>query len=149
MVGVVLAGALAGATVPRAVALRDRLAVEQAAAQLVESVRRARHAAFLAHAAAALRITPDTIALDLVEGPDTTAAWRDPGPVAAGVRLAASGTIVFTPNGLGLGPSNRRYDLSRGTVRRTLVVSRLGRVRVERQPRRARPSARTRRPPAP
>jgi hypothetical protein len=74
-----------------------------------------------------------TVAADsiVVEG-DSVDRWSGPGPAAAGVALAG-GTrrFTFAPTGITTGLSNATLRLSRGTATRTVVVSRLGRLRVQ------------------
>ena len=128
-------GILAGVVVPGSAHLADRLIVEQEVARLLSAHRSAWHAAAGRHRIAMLRITPDTLAIRTVRSagdPDTVLAWIGPGPRAAGVTLAsAPHTTTFGPDGIGMGLSNARHILRRGSAQREIVVSRLGRVRVQ------------------
>jgi hypothetical protein len=58
------------------------------------------------------------------------ALWHAPGPAAAGVSLAGPPRqILFSPLGLSMGLANGTYRLSRGAAVRSVIISRLGRVR--------------------
>ena len=57
--------------------------------------------------------------------------WRTPGPAAeAGHTDGTEPRIAFSPVGISIGLSNASFPLSRGGASRTVVVSRLGRVRI-------------------
>ena len=129
-----LVGLLAAVVVPGSAALTDRLAVEHQALRILLAYRSAWGAALSQQRLAILRITPDSLAIRTVRNagsPDTTLAWLAPGPAAAGVTLTSPpNSSVFGPDGVGLGLSNTRHVLTRGGVTRQVVVSRLGRVRI-------------------
>ncbi len=124
VMGLVLAIAL-----PRLRGLTDSLAVNRAAQEIVAAHRRARMSAILQSrvveltvGATALAVRPRGAAADL---------WRADGPAANQVVLAGpQRTIVFSPVGVTFGLSNATFQLTRGAATRTVVVSRLGRVRV-------------------
>lgn len=134
LIVLVIMGLLAGILIPSSAALTDRLAVEHEAARLVTAYRSAWIAARMQQRLALLRISPDTLAIRTVGGagaPDTLLAWIGPGPQAAGVALLSPAhTAVFGPDGLGMGLANSTHVLGKGSARRRVVVSRLGRVRV-------------------
>jgi hypothetical protein len=62
---------------------------------------------------------------------DTTRLWFADGPAASRVALAGPArTLLFSPVGITFGLSNASFRLTRGAATRTVVVSRLGRVRI-------------------
>ena len=76
-----------------------------------------------------------TIATDSVvvtTGPaDSAVLFRSPGPSAAGVLLSpARHVATFEPSGMASGAANVTQVFSRGTIQRQLILSRLGRIRV-------------------
>lgn len=111
----------------------DRRLVESAAQQIVIAHREARLAAFSSQRLALLRLAADTIELRLTDhGPDTTLLWRRPGPAMFDVTVTGSPRIIrFVPGGYSIGGSNTSYTITRGVATRKVVISRLGRVRVE------------------
>jgi prepilin-type N-terminal cleavage/methylation domain-containing protein len=125
----VIIGTLTAIAEPRVRGFTDGLAVNQAALEIVSAHRRARINAVLQSrvveltiSAAALSIRPRGAAAD---------TWRAAGPTAQRVTLAGpSRVIVFSPVGISIGVSNASFVLSRGAASRTVVVSRLGRVRI-------------------
>ncbi len=120
-------------TLPRLARPLASIRVEQEAHRVAAAHTRARMIAVTSSRVALLRITPDSITIGTVEGGDTVARWRGQGPAAAGVSLAAPDrTLLFAPVGITYGVSNGTWTLSyRGVVRR-VIVSRLGRIRIER-----------------
>jgi prepilin-type N-terminal cleavage/methylation domain-containing protein len=121
-------GLLLGIAVPRLTALRNSLAVEEAAQRLVGAHRRARIAAVLQSRPAVLTIGPDSFSIRFAG--HTADAWAAAGPAAMGVALAGPvRRLTFSPVGISTGVSNATFRLSRGAATRTIVVSRLGRVR--------------------
>lgn len=143
VVVVVLAGFGAGLAVPGVVGLRDRLAVEHQTAKVITFYQRARATALTASRPVVLYLTPDRMSAFAVAGGDSVLAWSEPGPSEGGVGLAGPRRVVFAPSGITMGVANGRYVLDRGGVSRTLVASRLGRLRVMR-PRRRRATRRRR-----
>jgi type II secretory pathway pseudopilin PulG len=133
-----VAGLLLGMTVPGAVMLRDRVAVERQAATILSAWQRARVTAMLGSRRSILHAGTDRITVwTLRSGGDSVLQWSAPGPASDGVRLTATvPRVLFAPTGLTIGVANGRYGLERGGVSRTLVAARLGRLRVERQRRR-------------
>jgi prepilin-type N-terminal cleavage/methylation domain-containing protein len=124
----VVCGLLLGIAVPRLDTLRDTLAVEQAAQQIVAAHRRARIMAITLSRVMVVSIGPDSLS---IRPAGDTARWRALGPSASGVSLQAAGReITFSPVGITTGVSNATFRLSRGASSRAVVLSRLGRVRV-------------------
>ena len=134
LVVLVVIGLVAGMVVPGAGAHADRLLVEHEAARLVAAYREAWLTARARQCLAILRVTGDSLAIRTVSGAgaaDTALAWLAPGPAAAGVALRSPPhTSVFGPDGVAMGLANARHVLTRGRASRSVVVSRLGRVRV-------------------
>lgn len=92
---------------------------------------RARILATVRHRAALLQVTPDSLRIGLIAGPDTLFIWRTDGPAARGVSLTPSfREISFSPLGITWGFSNATFTLTRGNARHRVIVSRLGRVRL-------------------
>jgi Tfp pilus assembly protein FimT len=125
----VIMGLLLGIALPRLGGVADSLAVDRAAHEIIAAHRRARIAAVLRSQVVELTVG----ATDLAIRPRgaTTDLWHGPGPSASQVMLAGpQRRITFSPVGLSMGLSNASFLLSRGAVARTVVVSRLGRVRI-------------------
>ena len=124
-----VAAILVGIGVTSLVRVMDQLRVEAAATQVVAAHQRARMLSVVRGQVLTLlvdsmviSITPRTAALPL---------WSTAGPALAGVTLAGpSRRFTFSPEGFTLGLSNASLQLRRGSTSRTVVVSRLGRVRV-------------------
>jgi prepilin-type N-terminal cleavage/methylation domain-containing protein len=121
-------GLVLGIALPRLAPLRDSWTAEQAAQALVLAHSRARVAAILMSrplvltvAAESLRITTQT----------DSVVWRAAGPAAAGATLIGPiRKLTFSPVGLTTGLSNATFQIRRGAALRSVVVSRLGRVRI-------------------
>ena len=122
-------GILAAIAVPRLRGFNDSLAVDRAALEIVSAHRRARISAILQ--SRVIELTISAAELSMRPRGAATDTWRAPGPAAEGVALAGPGhVIVFSPVGISMGLSNASFPLSRGVASRTVVVSRLGRVRI-------------------
>ena len=125
----VLTALVSGIAVPALKHAVDRRAVEEAARIIILAHREGRYAAVAIHKQTLLRLAADTIELRSVEGRDTTLLWQRPGPGSLGVTVTGNAhTVRFIPYGYSIGAS---YTVSRGAARRRVVISRLGRVRVE------------------
>lgn len=110
----------------------DRRAVEEAARIIILAHREGRYTAVAIHRQTLLRLAADTIELRSVVGRDTTLLWRRPGPRSMGVTVTGRAhTVRFIPYGYSIGASNTSYVVAKGAARRRVVISRLGRVRVE------------------
>jgi len=124
-------GLALGIALPRLAALRDSLDVDQAAREVVTAHRRARIAAVLHSRPVVLTISADSLACRLAGA--TGRLWRAPGPARNGVVMASPARqITFSPVGLTTGLANASFRFLRGSASRTVIVSRLGRVRVTR-----------------
>ncbi len=121
-------GLLLGIALPGFRAAKDRLAVNDEAGRIAAAHRRARTTAILMSRPVVLIIAADSI---VVEG-DSVARWSAPGPASAGVALPGGPRrLTFSPIGITTGLSNATLVLTRGSAIRTVVVSRLGRLRVQ------------------
>jgi Tfp pilus assembly protein FimT len=124
-------GLTLGIALPRLSGIMDTLDVEQAAREVVSAHRRARIAAIVAGQPVLLSISPDSLAYRLAGA--QAPLWRAPGPAREGITMASPARqITFSPVGITTGLANASYRLYRGSASRTVVVSRLGRVRVTR-----------------
>ena len=125
----VIAALLLAIALPRLAAAKQELAVEQAAQALVSAHRRARtlavtrgHPAVLSVAERSLRITLSGAAQP---------HWEGPGPLVQGVAITgAPRDLAFSPIGITTGLSNATFRLSLGVHSRSVVISRLGRIRI-------------------
>lgn len=133
LIAVTLASLLGLIALPRLSAPLAGIRVEQEAHRIAAAHTRARMIAVTSSRVALLRISPDSMTIRTLEGPDTLLRWRGPGPAAAGVALTAPNrSLYFSPIGITYGVSNGTWTVTyRGAVRR-VIVSRLGRVRIER-----------------
>ena len=127
----VVSGLTLATALPRLTGIMDGLAVDQAAREVVTAHRRARIAAILTGRPVVLTISPDSIAYSVTG--DSTRHWRGPAPARDRIVMASPARqITFSPVGLSTGLANASYRFIRGASSRTVVVSRLGRVRVTR-----------------
>jgi len=128
-----VAGLLLGIALPRFTALKQGVIVERAAQNLVAAHRRARNIAIVHGRPAILSVAAPTLRITLVGAGQPH--WTSPGPVQDGVTLAGPPRdLTFSPLGITTGLSNASFLLSLGSASRTVVVSRLGRVRILRSP---------------
>lgn len=133
VLAIAIAGLCAGIGVPKIAALRDRLAVEREAAALLVAYQRARLVASTTGQPVRLLVTAERLSAYALRAGDSSLAWQAPGPAAAGVQLVAiPSPPLFVPGGVTIGVSNGRYVLAKGGVSRTLIASRLGRLRISR-----------------
>lgn len=124
-------GLLLGIAVPRLASALDRIEVETAARHIVAAHQRARLLAVTHNQVVILSIGPAE--LTIRRRGEMAPVWIEAGPEASGVSLAGpTRQFTFTPGGLTLGLSNATLPVSRGSAHRTVVVSRLGRVRIMR-----------------
>jgi prepilin-type N-terminal cleavage/methylation domain-containing protein len=126
-----VAAILLGIGVTSLVPVVDRLSVETAATQLIAAHQRARMMAVVRSQVLTLLI--DSASISIAPRSGTAPLWSASGPAAAGVTLTGPARrFTFSPEGLTLGLSNASLQLQRGSSRRTIVVSRLGRIRTVR-----------------
>ena len=124
-----LAGLLLGIALPPLAGALDRIEVAAAASQIAAAHTRARLMAISRNRV--LVFTVDSAALSIHPRGSASRIWSDRGPALSGVSLAGPArTFTFSPEGFSLGLSNASLHLRRGSATRTVVVSRLGRVRI-------------------
>jgi prepilin-type N-terminal cleavage/methylation domain-containing protein len=129
LLALAVAGLLFGIALPRFGLFRDQLAVGEEAGRIAAAHRRARITAILESRPVVLTIGPDSLCIAVDADSGTT--WTEPGPSAQGVALAGgSRQLMFSPVGITTGVSNATFRLTRGVASRTVVVSRLGRLRI-------------------
>jgi type IV fimbrial biogenesis protein FimT len=128
-----VAGLLLGIALPRFSALKEGVAVERAAQSIAAAHRRARTTAIVHGRPAILSVAAQTLRITLVGAGQPH--WSSPGPSEDGVTLAGPPRdLTFSPLGITTGLSNASFPLTLGSASRTVVVSRLGRVRILRGP---------------
>ncbi len=122
---------LTGTVVQAAAGTADRAAVVQAQGAVVRSYREAQSAARTFGGRVELWVSPDSIVVRRLGG-DSSIVRRQPGPRGSSVTITPTDySIVYGPDGLPVGAGNVTMVLSRGTTSRQIVVSRLGRLRLD------------------
>ena len=111
----------------------DVLAVEHAAGEIAGAHARARVAAVVESRITRLTVGLDSLTMDVV-GPDGPARrWASAGPGRFAVAMTGGQrTLTFSPTGISMGFSNASWTLTKGSAKQRVVISRLGRVRIER-----------------
>ena len=128
-----VAGLLLGIALPRFTALKQGVAVERAALNIAAAHRRARTSAIVHGRPAILSVAARSLRITFVGAGQPH--WSSPGPAEDGVTLAGPPRdLTFSPLGITTGLSNASFHLTVGSASRTVVVSRLGRVRISRPP---------------
>lgn len=131
VIGLVVIGLASSAAIPLVTGLRDRYTVQAAAVAIAGAHNRARIRAVLEGRVTELEIRADSLILRVAASPAPPPVWSAPGPLAAGVSMVSPPRILsFAPSGVTMGFANASFVLTRGSARRQVVVSRLGRVRV-------------------
>ena len=116
-------------TLPRLAGVRDWIAVDTAAQEVMSAIAVARNAVMQGTRSRAV-IAADSLRIDRWRGDSWGDLHRWPGPDRHGVALEVSNpVVVFEPIGLAWGLSNTTVVLRRGTRVATITVSRLGRVK--------------------
>jgi prepilin-type N-terminal cleavage/methylation domain-containing protein len=129
LLALAVASILLGIAVPRLGRALDRIEVDAAAAHLVAAHQRARMMAIARSQVVVLSI--DSSALMISPRGGGAPLWSEVGPVGSRVVLTGPARkFTFLPEGITLGLSNATLQLSRGASSRTVIISRLGRVRV-------------------
>lgn len=129
MLVIAVIGILVGIALPQLTRAVDRIEVDAAAGRLIAAHRRARIMAITRSQVLVLSIDSSQLAIRSRDG--GTVLWSEIGPVASHVTLPGpTRRFTFSPEGLTLGVSNASLQLTRGTSTRTVIVSRLGRIRV-------------------
>jgi prepilin-type N-terminal cleavage/methylation domain-containing protein len=129
----VIAGLLLAIALPRFTALKQAVVLEHAAQELVSAHRRARTLAVASGHPAILSVAERSLRITLAGAAQPH--WLGPGPSAQGVTVTGTPRdLTFSPLGITTGLSNATFNLSLGSATRTVVVSRLGRIRILRIP---------------
>ncbi len=124
-----LASILLGVAIPRFSAAVDRIEVAAAASHIAAAHQRARLMATTQGLVSVLSVDP--LVLTIRRRGVTVPLWSEAGPAAQRVSLAGPARqFTFSPEGFSLGLSNATLRLTRGSATRTVIISRLGRVRV-------------------
>ncbi|MES2123642.1 MAG: GspH/FimT family pseudopilin [Gemmatimonadota bacterium] len=129
LLALVLAGLLALLSVPPLAALRDRARVRSETIRLVATLDLARGAAIRLGSGVRVGLSDSVYQFTTSPIAGAPESWRLPGTATGGVLLSGAGApIQFGAHGLAVGVSNRTLVLSRGSVTRRIVISRLGRL---------------------
>ena len=124
-----LGSVLLGIAIPRFSAALDRIEVSAAASHIAAAHQRARLMAVTQSLVTVLSV--DASALTIRRRGVTLPLWSEAGPTAHRVSLAGPARqFTFSPEGFSLGLSNATIRLTRGSATRTVIISRLGRIRV-------------------
>jgi len=133
LVALSIVGLVLGIAAPRFSEPLDTLAVEHAAGEIAGAHARARVAAVVESRLTVLHISADSLVLEAMEPGGPVRRWGMPGPGQFAVTMAgAARTLTFSPTGITMGASNASWTLTKGSATRRVVISRLGRVRIER-----------------
>jgi len=133
IVALSIVGLVLGIAAPRLSEPMDTLTVEHAAGEIAGAHARARVAAVVESRITVLHIGPDSLTMEVMEPGGPARRWSIPGPDRFAVSMAgAARTLTFSPTGITMGFSNTSWTLTKGTVTRRVVISRLGRIRIER-----------------
>ncbi len=117
-------------TLPRLAGVRDWIAVDTAAQEVITAIAVARSAAVMQGTRSRTVIAADSLRIDRWREDAWADLHRWPGPDRHGVTLEVSNpVVVFEPIGIAWGLSNTTVVLRRGTHVATITVSRLGRVK--------------------
>lgn len=124
-----VAGILLGIAVPRLSAALDRLEVAAAAGHIAAAHQRARIMAVTQSRVVVLSV--DSLAVTIRPRGLVTPLWSEAGPAHSRISLAGpSRSFAFSPEGFSIGLSNATLRLTRGSATRSVIISRLGRVRI-------------------
>jgi prepilin-type N-terminal cleavage/methylation domain-containing protein len=124
-----VAGLLFGIALPRLAGALNQIEVASAANHVLAAHRRARMLAVLR--GQVLVLTVDSTGSAIRVRGNSGAIWVEEGPSGSGVLLEGSARqFTFSPEGLTLGLSNATLRFTRGAAARSIVISRLGRLRI-------------------
>ena len=127
----VIAGILSSAAIPTVTGFRDRYTVQSVALVIAGGHNRARIRAVLEGQNTELEVRADSLILRVGNGPTAQPVWNAPGPIASGASMPSPPRVLtFAPSGVTIGFANATFVVTRGSARRQVVVSRLGRVRI-------------------
>jgi len=133
VVTIAIVGLALSIMAPQLAAPLDAVAVEQAAGEIAAAHARARITAVVESRITELRVGADSLTLDVLTpaGPERRWARRGPGGLLV-IMTGAARTLTFSPVGISMGFSNASWTLTKGSATRRVVISRLGRVHIER-----------------
>jgi prepilin-type N-terminal cleavage/methylation domain-containing protein len=133
LVVVMIVGLLFLITMPRLERPLASITAESEVQRLARAHMRARMVAVTRSRIAVLHLWPDSLTIGLVEHGDTVPWWSEPGPGTRNVTLTGpSHSVLVTPTTIGLGVSNGTWTVTYRGVTRSMVLSRLGRLRIVR-----------------
>lgn len=133
LVVVVIASLALAAAVPASRSALDTIAVTGEARRIMSAHLRARFTAIMESRTALFTVREDSLIISVVVGTDTAVRWADRGPAAQNIALSGpTRAMRFSPVGLMTGVTNGTWRLTRGAAQRSVVVSRMGRVRIVR-----------------
>lgn len=120
------------AVLPRIGRWQDTVTNDRAARRVATAYGRARLLAVTRGQEVTLIITAESLTVRISADPAAPALWFAPGPAADSSQLVGPSVrrARFAATGLGWGVPNTTVALRRGTATRSVVVSRLGRVRL-------------------
>ena len=128
---IVIIGLMLLIMVPRLDGPLARITVDAEVQRLARAHVQARMLAMVSSQIAVLHYRPDSLTIGLVQGGDTLPRWREAGPASRGVTLTGPAhSILVAPTAMGLGVSNGTWTLTYRGVQRSVILSRLGRLRV-------------------
>lgn len=128
----VILGGLTAIALPPIRTLLDGITVENGARQIRAAHFRARMHAVAYGQVTLLDLGADSIRIRSVSGTDTVLTWQGPGPAADGLTLSGPAhPLVYSPLGLTMGVSNGTWHLTYRAASRDVIVSRLGRLRIQ------------------
>lgn len=126
---VVITAMIAAFAIPHLVGWTDAQAARAESVQLIGAIDATRGAAERLGTTATLSISDTSYRVTAMVGTDTVLAWRAAGPLGRHASVTGAGApINFGPAGLAVGAANRTLTITSGSVSRTVVMSRLGRV---------------------
>jgi prepilin-type N-terminal cleavage/methylation domain-containing protein len=131
MLVLAVVGLMGGIAIPHLAGILDSIEADAAANHIVAAHQRARIMAVARGQVTVLTVDAGRLVIRLrgLESP----LWSEAGPSAQRVALApVSHQFTFSPEGITLGLSNATMRLTRGSALRSVVVSRLGRIRIQR-----------------
>jgi prepilin-type N-terminal cleavage/methylation domain-containing protein len=124
-------GILSGIALPHLSGILDTVEVDAAASEIVAAHQRARIMAITRSQVLVLGVEHSRLVIQ--RRGETVPLWWEEGPSGRGVTLdSPTREFVFSPDGVTLGLSNATLPLFRGAAHRSVVVSRLGRIRIVR-----------------
>lgn len=130
MVVLTIVGVCVAVTTPLVTDVLDWIAADGAAHDVTMALAVAREEAVGGGRLARVRLTPDSLLVEVRDDGGWVPFRRFAGPATKGVTLQVSNPeVVFSPIGAGWGTSNTTVTLSRGKRQERVTTSRVGRVK--------------------